>query len=149
MRREPSLTFRGALRILGKTETPTIDRLDTLLGGVILVSGVAAGVAAVGGAAAAGAAVLAPIWQWVDQKNEAGGLLRKLVACFGPKINGTVGLERRELVAAAHSTIVAAAYFEVFHEAVEEAGYGGFTLSEQEKEAATANLQPSVFIPAF
>src|SRR3712207_8555618 len=42
MRREPSLTFRGALRILGKTETPLIDKLDTLLGGAILASGVGA-----------------------------------------------------------------------------------------------------------
>jgi len=138
MRREPSLTFRGALRILGKTETPTIDKLDTLLGGVILAAGAGAAIATVGGAAVAGAAFLAPAWQWVDQKNEAGGLLRKLVTRFGSKINGAAGLERRQLVAAAHSTIVVAAYFDVFHEAVEASGFGGLTLTESEKALAAA-----------
>jgi NACHT conflict system protein/AAA domain-containing protein len=128
------LTFRGALRILGRTDTPLINTLDTLLGGVILTAGVGAAVAAGGGPF--GAAVLAPAWQWVDQKNEAGGLLRKLTARFAAKIEGAAGLERRQLIAAAHSTIVVAAYFDVFHEAVGEAGFGGFELTAKEQQKA-------------
>lgn len=39
MRREPALTFQGALRILGRAGTPGIDRLDTVLGGIVLGAG--------------------------------------------------------------------------------------------------------------
>ncbi|PRY33048.1 NACHT domain-containing protein [Pseudosporangium ferrugineum] len=140
MGREPSLTFRGALRILGRTESPLVDRLDTLLGGVILAAGAGAGLAAAGGPA--GAAVLAPVWGWIDQKNEATGLLRKLVVRLGGKIDGTAGLERRHLIRAAHSTIVVAAYFDVFHEAVTDAGFGGFRLDEREQANAAFGPAP-------
>lgn len=128
------MTFRGALKVLGKTETPLIDKLDTVLGGAIIVAGVGAGIAATGGPA--GAAILAPVWGWVDQKNEAGGILRRLVTRFGPKINGVSGLERRQLVTAAHSAIVVAAYFDVFHEVIAEAGFGGFELTAKEQAQA-------------
>ncbi|WP_436534738.1 NACHT domain-containing protein [Actinoplanes sp. HUAS TT8] len=141
MRREPSLTFRGALRILGKTETPLIDQIDTLVGGVILAAGAGAGIAAAGGPAALG--VLAPIWQWVDQKNEAGGLLRKLLGRVPAKINNASGLDRRQLIAAAHSTIVIAAYFDIFHEAIAEAGYNGLELRSKEKARAAFGLAPA------
>ena len=43
MRREPSLTFEGALRILGKHEHKTIEKIDKMLGGVILGGGAVAG----------------------------------------------------------------------------------------------------------
>ena len=46
MRREPSLTFEGALRILGQHEHKTIERIDKLLGGVILGGGAVAGAVA-------------------------------------------------------------------------------------------------------
>lgn len=46
MRREPSLTFEGALRILGQHEHKTIEKIDKLLGGVILGSGAVTGAVA-------------------------------------------------------------------------------------------------------
>jgi hypothetical protein len=44
VRREPNLTFEGALRILGRHESRLIGKLDSVPGGVILTAG--AGVAA-------------------------------------------------------------------------------------------------------
>ena len=38
MRREPSLTFERALRILGRHELPGIEKLDKVLGGFILAA---------------------------------------------------------------------------------------------------------------
>ncbi|MGM1058209.1 NACHT domain-containing protein [Saccharothrix sp. Mg75] len=111
MRKEPSLTFEGALRVLGKYDPEWVGLLDKALGGAVL----GAGAAALG---PAGLAVVAPLWGWVDQKNEAMGLLRSLVSSLSGRLAGVSGLERRELVAAAHTTIVVAAYFEVFEEAV-------------------------------
>lgn len=46
--REPSLTFEGALRILGKHEHKAIDRIDKLLGGMILGGEAVAGAIALG-----------------------------------------------------------------------------------------------------
>ena len=48
MRREPSLTLEGALRILGHHEPRLIGKLDKILGGVILAAGAGAGIAALG-----------------------------------------------------------------------------------------------------
>lgn len=48
MRREPSLTFEGALRILGKHEHKTVERIDKMLGGVALGGGALAGAIALG-----------------------------------------------------------------------------------------------------
>src|SRR5688500_4774352 len=101
-RREPSLTFQGALQILGHHDSPLITRLDRVLGGMIL--------------AGAGLGPLAALWGWIDQKNEAVGLLRTAVGGLRDRISGTAGRERRELIAAAHTTIVVAAYFEALHE---------------------------------
>jgi hypothetical protein len=118
MRREPALTFDGALRILGKAQTPGIDKIDSLLGGVILAAGAGLGLAAVGGAALAPAAAIGALWGWIDQKNEATRLLGKAVAALSKKVAGRSGMERRDLVAAAHTTIVAAAFFESLQERV-------------------------------
>jgi hypothetical protein len=48
MRREPSLRFEGALEILGAQQPKTLARLGKVLGGVIIGSGIAAGLATVG-----------------------------------------------------------------------------------------------------
>ena len=113
MRRNPALTFSGALKILDKYESKTIRRLDKALGGIILAAGAGAGIAAVGGAALAPAALAAAAWGWVDQKNEAMGLLRGLTGRLSPLVRQTKGLERRQLIAAAHSVIVVSAFLEV------------------------------------
>ncbi|GAA2417180.1 hypothetical protein GCM10010191_29640 [Actinomadura vinacea] len=88
-----------------------------MLGGIILGSGAAAGVAALSGASAlAPLAGVAALWGWVDQKNEATSLVRKLLDGASDRLRGTGGYERHRLLAAAHTTIVAAAYFEVLDE---------------------------------
>ncbi len=48
MRREPGLTFEGALRILGKPEHSKIEAIDKLLGGLILGAGATSGLVALG-----------------------------------------------------------------------------------------------------
>lgn len=99
MRREPAITFRGALQILGHYDRPWLDRLDRLLGGVILASGTVPAISAV--------------WGWVDQKNEATGLLRHALDAVSGKLTRTGGLARHELVIAAHTTLVLAAFLEI------------------------------------
>ncbi len=133
MRREPALTFQGALRILGHAGTPGVDRLDTALGGTILAAGAVTGLSVAGIGGLVPATALGALWGWVDQKNEATGLLRKLVTTLGPKIGETGGMERRQLVAAAHTTVVAAAFFEVLREES-----GGARLSAEEQSRLLA-----------
>ena len=65
VRRDPAITFRGALQILGHDDRPWLGKLDRLLGGVVLAS---VGVPPVSG-----------LFELVDQKNEATGLLRSAV----------------------------------------------------------------------
>jgi hypothetical protein len=96
--REPAISFRGALRILGHHDRPWLDRLDRLLGGVILASGAVPAVGA--------------LWGWVDQKNEATGLVRGALDAVSGRLARTGGLARHELVVAAHTTLVLAAFFD-------------------------------------
>lgn len=114
MPRRPALTFAGALRVLGKHESEAVGKLDKVLGGTILAAGAVAVIG--GGAAFVPAALLAAVWGWVDQKNEAGGLLRSLIGKLSDRMSGIRGVARRDLIIAAHSTIVAAAFFEVLEE---------------------------------
>ena len=110
MRREPPITFGGALKVLGHYERPLVDKIDRLLGGVIL----GAGAAAVAGVAPA--AALLTLWGSADQKNEATGLLRKCLDWAESRVSSLRGYERLELVAAAHTILVVSAFFEVLHE---------------------------------
>jgi hypothetical protein len=114
MRREPSLTFHGALEILGHGEQGWLKKLNNALGVAILAAGVGAGVAAVGPPALASAGMFAAVWGWVEQKGLAIDLLGQAVARVSGKLAGTSGYERRQLIAAAHTTIVVAAFFEAF-----------------------------------
>jgi NACHT domain len=104
--REPAITFRGALRILGHYDRPWLDRLDHLLGGVILAAGVIPGIDAV--------------WGWVDQKNEATGLLRRAIDAASNRLTKTGGLARHELVIAAHTTMVLSAFFDTLRDELGE-----------------------------
>jgi hypothetical protein len=133
MRREPSLTLRGALEILGHHDRLRIDRLNTILGGVILASGAAAGVAALGGAAMPAAGLWVAIFGWVDQKDAAVDLLRKVVDSVSGKLNATSRYERGQLIAAAHTTIVVAAFFEALREQLGKDFYE-LKISDAEKE---------------
>ncbi|GAA3017086.1 hypothetical protein [Actinokineospora globicatena] len=100
MRRDPPITLRGALKILGRDDHPWLTRINSLLGGVVLVSGPLSLVGAAFGA----------IWQMVDQKSEANTRIREVLDTIGGRLMGTSGLHRQDLVVAAHSTIVLAAY---------------------------------------
>ncbi|MFB9908817.1 NACHT domain-containing protein [Allokutzneria oryzae] len=102
MRREPAITFRGALKILGHHDRPWLDRLNGVLGGAVLASGVVPPVNA--------------LWGWVDQKNEAMSLARGALDAVSDRVNGSHGLERHQLVVAAHTTMVMAAFFDVLGE---------------------------------
>lgn len=114
------MSFQTALKILGRAETilgraetPGIDKLDQALGGLILVAGAGAGIAAVGGAALAPAGAIAALWGWVDQKSEALTLLRGVVGRLSRTIGGASGDHQRpRLIAAAHTAIAGAAFFE-------------------------------------
>ena len=140
MRREPSLTLRGALEILGHRERRLIDSLDKLLGGVILAAGAGAGLAAVGAPAAFG--TLAAIWGWIEQKNEAVRLVRQLLDASSKKLTNTSRVERRQLIIAAHTTIVVAAFFESFNERTNKRLAGKPRLSDLEKKTLITGRQP-------
>src|SRR5450755_167356 len=109
MRREPSLTFEGALRILGHHEHATIEKIDKLLGGLILGGGAVAGLVALGMTQLAPLATFGAVWGWVEQKGLAVDLLKSAVDAASGQVSGLGGVEKRELIAAAHSTIVVAA----------------------------------------
>lgn len=138
MGREPSLTLEGALRILGQHELPGIEKLDKVLGGVILAAGVGAGIATVGPAVLAPLKLFAAVWGWLEQKDTAIGLLRGAIAGLSGKLAGTRGRERRELIAAAHTVIVVAAFFEAFREQAGKELYDRLEITEEEKKTLIA-----------
>jgi hypothetical protein len=98
MAQDPPISFRGALKILGKDSPAWLEAVDGVLGGAVLAGGVVPGFGA--------------IWGWADQKNEATGLLRAGVTRFTNRVAGTTGLPRHELVLAAHTVIVLTAFFD-------------------------------------
>jgi hypothetical protein len=55
---------------------------------------------------------------WVDQKNEATGLVRGALDAVSGRLARTGGLARHELVVAAHTTLVLAAFFDTLREAL-------------------------------
>ena len=146
MSREPALTYEGALRILGRKDHKWLARLDALLGGVILASG-----AVLLGAPAAAAPVLAAVFGLVDQKSEALKIVQSALDALPERLRGAAGSERRELIIAAHSTIVVAAYFEVLQEALGHKSYRSLEITKEETrllvEKATRTLYGSE-IPA-
>ena len=142
MRREPSLTLEGALKILGQYEPKWIEKIDTLLGGVILASGATAGLVALGASPLAPLAAFGLVWGWVEQKGLAIDLLGKAVASVSGKVAGTKGLERRELIAAAHSTIVVTAFFESLRDYVGKESYGQLRITNDEKMALLNRMRP-------
>jgi ATPase family associated with various cellular activities (AAA) len=143
MRREPSLTLSGALEILGHQDRPKINRLNAVLGGVILASGAAVGVAALSGAVLPAAALWVAVFGWVEQKNTAVDLLRKTVDSVTGKISGLSRYERGQLIAAAHTSIVVAAFFETLREQLGKDFYDELKISDAEKETLmSGHLRP-------
>ena len=134
MRREPSLTLRGALEILGHYEPRLIEKLDTLLGGLILVAGAGAGLAAVGGPGLAPLAAFGAAWGWVEQKDQALTLLHRAIDTVWRKVDRSSGYERQQLIAVAHTTIVVAAFFDVFSESVRDELRRKLQITETDKQ---------------
>lgn len=147
MARYPAITFRGALELLGHYDRPWLERLNAVCGVAILGAGVAPSATAV-----------STVWGWIDQKNEAAGLLRRALDAVSDRIVRTDGLERHELVIAAHTTILLAAFFD----AVGASRYGHacaevaivdrekllLTGSTEEQAGTTAQALYSVPVPA-
>lgn len=119
MRRDPAISLRGALQILGHHDRPWLERLNGVLGGVILAAGPIP--------AAVGA-----LWGWVDQKNEATALLRSVLDGVSDRIRPSYGLARHELVVAAHSTIVLTAFFDALRQDLGDT-YDEALITEAEK----------------
>ncbi len=142
MWREPSLTFEGALRILGKHEHRTIEKIDKLLGGVILGAGAAAGLVALGATPLAPVAAFGVVWGWVEQKGLAVELLRSAVDAVSGNMAGTRGYERRELIEAAHSVIAVASFFEALQEHVGKEFYGQLKITADEKKSLINQMTP-------
>ncbi|WP_410644608.1 NACHT domain-containing protein [Amycolatopsis sp. lyj-346] len=125
--------FREALRLLGKHDHAIVDRVDAIVGGVILAAGVASFV----GPVAAPAAAFAAIWGWVDQKNEATNLLRRALDAVVARRKRTSGFERTQLLAAAHTVLVVSSVFDVVRERLTDNKFNDLDLSFREKRYLT------------
>jgi hypothetical protein len=133
MRKDPALTYQGALRILGHRDQRWLKRVDLLLGGAILAAGAASLINPI-----ASVAAFAAIWGWIDQKNEAIRLVQEALDRLPARLRGTAAPERRQLVIAAHSTLVVAAYFEVLRETLGSDRSDLLELTEEEKACLAA-----------
>ncbi|WP_158273837.1 NACHT domain-containing NTPase [Micromonospora sp. RP3T] len=114
------------MRILGEYDSPTLSKIDNLLGGVILGSGLAMIVTPVAGLVAA--------WSWVGQKNEAVRLMNKLLHGAIRGLGERTQFERHQLIGAAHTVLAAAAFLEVVRSSVGEENYRAVQLSDREEE---------------
>ena len=119
------LTYRSALTLIGAHEPVLLTRLDKLLGGMILASGVAG--------LPMGSAVLTAVWGWVDQKSEFVKLLTGGVTWCRDRLAGASGHERRQLVAAAHTVLVGEALFHALQSHLGSA-YRSLELTDEEKK---------------
>ena len=90
--------------------------------------------AAVGGPTLAPLATFAAAWGWIEQKNEALGLLEQALNTVSSKIMSTAGYERRQLIAAAHTTIAIAAFFDSFREHIGNQFSKDLRITDAEKE---------------
>jgi NACHT N-terminal Helical domain 7 len=144
MSRGPSLTFEGALKVLGHYEPRQIEKFDTLLGSIILAGGATAGLVAIGVTPLAPVAAFGLVWGWVEQKGLAVDLLTKAVKSASRKIPGVQGRERRELIAAAHSAIVVAAVFEALRDHIGVELYGQLKITDEEKISLLRQMNPEV-----
>ncbi|MFT7838687.1 hypothetical protein Q5530_21310 [Saccharothrix sp. BKS2] len=94
MSRPDLFTYTGALRVLGRYERPVFDKAGVVAGGAILAAG--------GGL--------------IDPKNEAVASLRRVLDGVSARLTGLSGVNRQELVAAAHTVIAVVSIFEVYRD---------------------------------
>ncbi|MFC6090800.1 NACHT domain-containing protein [Saccharothrix lopnurensis] len=94
MSRPDLFTYTGALRILGRYERPVFDRAGVVAGGAILAAG--------GGL--------------IDPKNEAVASLRRVLDGVSARLTGLSGVDRQELVIAAHTVIAVVSVFDAYRD---------------------------------
>jgi hypothetical protein len=115
-RRTPTLSYEGALRVLGKYDHPWLDKADVFFGVSILVGG----------------AVEPSLLGLVDPKNEATASLRKLLDGITRKLTGLAGVHRHDLIVAAHTIIAVAAVFDAFRDEI-GTDFDGLEITDREK----------------
>lgn len=130
---DPSLTYHGALQILGRYDHPRVERIDKILGGIILGAGAAAGISALLSSPIGAALGLGLIWTWVEQKNEAVGLLRSTLDSVLGKISKVAGYERYQLVPASHTILVVASFFEALQQYLGRTRYARLEITDEER----------------
>jgi hypothetical protein len=134
MRKDPTLTYQGALQLLGQYDHRQIEKMDKLLGGIILGAGAAAGISALFGPAAVPLS-LAAIWSWIGQKDEAIKLLRSVIDGISNRLLDKVAYERHQLILAAHTTTVAASFFEALQQYLGKARYTTLQITDKERDS--------------
>ncbi|MEU7529432.1 ATP-binding protein [Saccharothrix sp. NPDC042600] len=135
MRDIPELSLRGALHLLGRHDRPVLERLNTALGGAIM----AGGVVALTGPGTVPLVGLAALWGWVDQKNEALALVRKLVDGVGERRAAARGYDRTRLLTAAHTVLVASSAVEAFRDAAGPKALKALEITDRELSAVLAD----------
>ncbi len=118
MRRDPALSYRGALQLLGDHDRPVLGALDKLLGGAILASPLSP---------------LAALWGWVDQKGQAVSLVRKVLDVGTDRLLGTRGYHRQQLLTAANTVLAVTAFFEALADLLGAERYKKLGPSAREK----------------
>ncbi|MEV0566860.1 hypothetical protein [Dactylosporangium sp. NPDC050588] len=103
MRIEPSVSFRGALQVLGQFDRPTLTEIDASLGGVVF---------------GASAAIGDPFVGLIDPANEVMAQCRRLMHGLAFQLAGTTGLARYQLIEAAHTIVVVASFFDTLRTAI-------------------------------
>ncbi|MFI5849071.1 NACHT domain-containing protein [Micromonospora chalcea] len=129
--RRPELSYRGALKLLGKYNPPIIEAIDKVAGGAILLTGLASP-----------ASAISQMWGWIDQKNEATGLLRELTQKARRRLDGIHGAGRYQLVYAAHTVIALTAFFEALSK-LTPSTYKNLELTNDEKAAIASRVGKS------
>jgi hypothetical protein len=86
---------------------------------------------------------LSPLWGWVDQKNEAIDLLKGIRKSFKKQVPHASIRTRRQLVIAAHTTIIIAAYFESLRKNLGDLLISQVEVTEKEKRRLVSRVSES------
>lgn len=113
------LTYEGALALLGKHDHPLLDKVNTLLGGALVVGGAVTGTAS---------------WALIEPKNELIDVMRSALDNAKNRMLRTSGYERRELLTAAHTVLAISAFFQGVADVLGPA-YKLLKLTDEEKLA--------------
>ncbi len=130
--RGASLEMDSAVRLIAGKDPKLLQAADRLLGLGLLLAPVVAGPAGLGALA------------FIDPKNEAVAAARDLINRAMSKASGTRGRSRAELLVAAHTVTVVAAYFDALKEEVGDDLYQRLDLADREKLRLSATSPHTV-----